>query len=92
MDATGAEVLRQRLIQQEQWREASSVRFGRQPPVDPDRHALEGIGPGIRYYWAEQRTEVNAGRRELVTTRMCKCLVDGGWENDVIIERIQRVA
>jgi hypothetical protein len=92
MDVAAAEVLRQRLAQQEQWRQARSVRVGSQPPFDPDGHSLESFRAGIRFYWTEQRTEVNAGRTELVTQRVCKRLVDGAWENDVIVEQVRRVA
>ena len=66
--------------------------MGSQSPFDPDGHALESFRAGIRYYRTEQRTEVNAGRTELVTHRICKRLVDGVWEDDVILERVQLVA
>ncbi len=92
MDVAAAQVLRQRLAQQEQWRLARSVLIGSQPPFDPDGHALESYREGIRYYRPQQRTELRAGRRELVTQRICKRLVDGVWEADVIVERVQHVA
>jgi len=92
MDITGAGVLRQRLAQQEQWRQAYSVRTGLQPSFDPDGYALESFRAGIRYYGTEQRTEVNAGRTELVTHRICKRLIDGVWESDVIVEHVRHVA
>jgi hypothetical protein len=88
MDATGAEFLRQRLAQQEQWREARLVRLGRQPSFDPDGYALESFAPGVRFYRAQRRIEQREGRRATVVERMRKRLVDGAWESEVLVEAV----
>jgi hypothetical protein len=50
MDVSGAEALRLRLEQQRHWRLAAAVRDGRQPPIDPDSHALSELHQGERVY------------------------------------------
>ena len=92
MDVTGAQILSQRLAQQEQWREARFVRLGQQPSFDPDGHALESFSGGVRVYRPKQRLENRDGRPAMVTERVRKRLVDGAWESEVVVERIQRVA
>ncbi|HEY4346228.1 MAG TPA: hypothetical protein VGM80_01465 [Gaiellaceae bacterium] len=86
MDVGGAEILRQRLAEQENWRQAHAVRMGRQPSFDPDGHALESFQAGFRKYAAERRVEVRAGQREIVTVRTVKRLLDGVWQQDVVVE------
>ncbi len=78
MDALGARSLSKRLEQQRHWRQAEAVLDGRQPPVDPDSHELEGMDDGIRLYSLR-----NIGGQ---TQRVCKRLVDGMWQNGVIAE------
>lgn len=92
MDIAGAEVLRQRLAQQEHWRQARAVRIGSQPSIDPDGHALESFRSGVRYYRLQQREELHEGRSEIVTRRLSKHLIEGVWESDVTIEYVQHVA
>jgi hypothetical protein len=84
MDVTGAEALRQRLAQQEHWREARLVRLGRQPAFDPDGYALESFHDDVRVYRVELRLERNDGRSATVTRRIRKHLVDGAWEPAVV--------
>jgi hypothetical protein len=85
MDIAGAVVLRQRLAQQENWRQARAMRVGSQPPFDPDGHALESFRSGVRYYRPRQRVEWRDGRHELVTRTLSKRLIDGAWEADVVV-------
>ena len=92
MDVTGAEVLRQRLAQQQHWREAKLVRLGRQPSFDPDGHALESYSDGLRVYRPMQRPELRNGQPAMITERVRKRLVDGAWESEVVVERVQSVA
>jgi hypothetical protein len=92
MDITGAQVLSERLAQQEQWREARAVRLGRQPSFDPDGWALESFADGVRIYRCEQRLEQRDGRSTWVTQRVRKILVDGVWESEVVVENVQQVA
>jgi len=89
MEVSGAEVLRQRLAQQEHWRAARAVRIGYQPSFDPDGHALESYHDGVRLYRREQRLEQRNGRHELVTRRIRKRLVDGAWEAEVLVESVR---
>ena len=84
MDVTGAEVLRQRLAQQQHWREARLVRLGRQPSFDPDGHALESFSGVLRVYRPMQRLERGDGRPAMITERIRKRLVDGAWEAEVV--------
>jgi hypothetical protein len=87
MDCAGAEVLRQRLAEQENWRQAHAVQKGRQPAIDPDGHALESFRGALRCYRAHRRLEPRGGRIELVTRSLSKRLIDGWWETDEIVER-----
>jgi hypothetical protein len=89
MDVSGAEVLRQRLAQQEHWRAARAVRIGHQPSFDPDGHALESYHDDVRLYRREQRLEERNGRHELVTQRVRKRLVHGAWVAEVVIESVR---
>jgi hypothetical protein len=91
VDVSGAIVLRDRLAQQEHWRRARSVRVGAQPATDPDGHALESFRACTRYYREQRRREVVDGRNAVVTTRLCKYLVDGAWEAELLVERVDRV-
>lgn len=84
-------MLRQRLAQQEQWREARLVRLGRQPSFDPDGHALESFSAGVRLYRPTQWVERMDGRQSLVTERVRKRLVNGAWEAEVVVERVHSV-
>ena len=70
MDANGAKELAKRLEAHEHWRQADAVRSGDQPAVDPDAHALEELGEGIRRYRPEPENE----------HPLCKRLVAGRWE------------
>jgi hypothetical protein len=92
MDVTAAEVLRFRIAQQEHWREASSVRLGKQPAFDPDGHALESCEPGIRTYREERRFEVVEGQKALVIRRLHKYLVDGEWHEESVVVAVESVA
>lgn len=58
------------------WRSAEAVRDGRQPAVDPDIEALEELRDGLRLYTARPGSD---GAR-----RLCKRLVDGMWQLEVI--------
>jgi hypothetical protein len=77
------------MAQQEQWREARLVRLGRQPSFDPDGYALESFSGRVRLYRPMQRVEGTNGHQSLVTERVRKRLVDGGWEAEVVVERVQ---
>lgn len=66
MDVAGAQALRVRIEQQEQWRLAEAVREGRQPLVDPDLHALREFRGDVRVYDARFGS-------------FAKRLVDGAW-------------
>ena len=70
MDANGARELAKRLEAHEHWRQADAVRSGDQPAADPDAHALEEVGDGIRRYRREADNEPS----------FCKRLVAGRWE------------
>ena len=60
----GAEALKFRLEQQMHWQQATAVRAGRQPPVDPDGAELVGIGEGVRVYRAaKSRARWTAAQR-----------------------------
>ena len=80
MDAAGADSLRWRLEQQEQWRHAQAVRDGRQPSIDPDLADLTEFGEGLRLYSSRPTRDGAA--------RLCKRLVDGIWEIGVIEEHL----
>jgi hypothetical protein len=73
VDAAGAEKLRLRIEEQQHWRLAAAVADGRQPPVDPDRDALEEVRDEIRLY----KPRILHG----VLVHYCKRLVDGVWEH-----------
>src|SRR6266576_7255381 len=88
MDAAGAEELRKRLEEQEDWRRADAVRDGRQPSADPDQHELEEIIDGVRYYGHEQQRITVDGRPALVTVRMTKSIVDGEWVRSFVPEKV----
>jgi hypothetical protein len=92
MDIAGAEALARRLQQQEHWRQARSVRVGLQPSCDPDGHALESCGPGLRVYRAERRVELYEGRTAMVRRRLEKRLIDGAWEGELTVEGVYAVA
>ena len=92
MDCAGAEVLRERLAQQENWSQALAVRLGRQPAIDPDGYALERFRGGERHYRPQHRLERRGDRAEVVTRRLSKRLIDGGWETEEIVERIPQLA
>ena len=92
MDITGAQILSERLAQQEHWREAREVRIGLQPSFDPDGYALESFSDGVRLYRREQRVEQQDGRPAMVTQRIRKVLVDGAWQSEVLVENVQHVA
>lgn len=83
MDAAGAETLRLRLEQQRHWSQAEAVRDGRQPRVDPDIDELEELSDGIRRYSVRR---AGAGAR-----RMCKRLVDGMWQYELIDEQAEPI-
>ncbi len=70
--------LKRRLEQQAHWRQADAVRDGRQLPVDPDGDELEEIGDGIRLYSVRRATTE--------ARRMCKRLVDGKWQHEIVAE------
>jgi hypothetical protein len=89
VDVTGARALSRRIAQQEHWRQARAVRVGQQPASDPDGQELESFRSGLRLYRAEQRLEDANGRRELVTLRFCKRLIDGAWHDEVIVESVR---
>lgn len=82
VDAAGAETLRQRLEQQLNWRSAEAVRDGRQPSIDPDIDDLEEMQDDVRLYAARRGS---GGAR-----RMCKRLIDGLWQVDVIDLRAEQ--
>ena len=92
MDIAGADVLRQRIAQQENWRQSVAVRAGHQPAIDPDGHVLESFCDGVRNYRDEHRIELCGGRAEMVTRRISKQLVDGAWHVDVVVERVPQYA
>ena len=75
MDAAGAESLRKRLEQQQNWRQAQAVRDGRQPPVDPDLESFEELRDGVRLY---------SPRYDASAHRVCKRLVDGMWIAEMV--------
>jgi hypothetical protein len=50
MDAEGAKVLRQRIVQHQHWLQAAAVRDGRQPPRDPDAADLVHCTGQLRRY------------------------------------------
>jgi hypothetical protein len=86
MDAIGARELRERLAEQEHWRQAKAVREGHQAPTDPDYYELEEMGKRVRRYGVEQqRTTVN-GRPAIVTLRLTKTLIGDRWETSLVIE------
>jgi hypothetical protein len=82
----GAEALSFRLEQQMQWQEATAVRAGRQPPVDPDGAELEGIDDGVRVYRTHEVPGMMDGHAALVTQRLVKRLENDHWESDVEVE------
>jgi hypothetical protein len=92
MDIAGAEVLRQRLAQQENWRQAVAVRTGNQPAIDPDGHALESFNGDVRHYREQHRLVLRGGQTELVSSRISKRLIDGIWVKDEAVERVRQVA
>ena len=81
-----AEALKFRLEQQMQWQEATAVRAGRQPQVDPDGAELERIGDGVRVYRVHEVPGVMDGRAALLTQRLVKRLENACWESDVEVE------
>jgi hypothetical protein len=92
MDAVGAQELRKRLDEQENWRAADAVRDGRQPATDPEATDLEEIGDGVRLYSTrERRQERLEEGPALVTRRLVKRLVDGCWQTDYEVERTERL-
>ena len=92
MDVAGAEALRQRLAQQEHWQQALAVQLGHQPSIDPDGYALVEFSSATRYYRPRRQTDMIAGRMAPVIRRLCKRLVDGAWEDDVVVEAITHLA
>lgn len=82
----GAEALSFRLEQQMQWQEATAVRAGRQPSVDPDGAELEGIGEGVRVYRSHEVPGMMDGRAALLTQRLVKRLESDYWDSDVEVE------
>ena len=92
MDVSAAQALYERLAQQAHWREARAVRIGQQPSFDPDGYALESFADDVRLYRSERRVEQRNGRSAVVTQRIRKVLVDGAWEAQVVVERVQHVA
>jgi hypothetical protein len=88
MDAHGAQTLRDRLEQQEHWRQAEAVAHGQQPATDPDSSDLDELGDGVRLYGVrEEHRQVVDGQPVLVIQRMTKHLVDGRWETVYEVER-----
>ena len=80
MHADGARLLAERIAQHQHWRQAESVRTGRQRAVDPDADQLEEMHDGVRVYGREiQKTTVD-GKIALVPHRLVKRLVQGYWE------------
>lgn len=69
MDAKGAEALRQRIEQQQHWRQAQAVRDGLQPALDPDADDLLELRDDLRIY----------------RDRQAKRLVDGWWHAHVYV-------
>ena len=82
----GAEALSFRLEQQMQWQEATAVRAGRQPQVDPDGAELEEIREGVRVYRSHEVPGLMDGRAALLTRRLVKRLENAYWESDVEVE------
>jgi hypothetical protein len=82
----GAEALKFRLEQQMQWQEATAVRAGRQPPVDPDGAELVGIGEGVRVYRAHEVPGTMDGRPALLTQRLVKRLENSHWESEFEVD------
>jgi hypothetical protein len=76
MDAAGAQKLRWRIEQQENWRLAQAVIDGRQPNIDPDLNDLTDFGDRLRVY----STRVTGDG----VIHLCKRLVDGVWEHGTI--------
>jgi len=70
MDAAGAAALKQRLEEQQHWRQARAVCEGRQSATDPDRDELDELGVGYRLY------SFGGGQGR----RIIKRLVDGFWQ------------
>ena len=79
MDARGAQILRDRIAQQQHWELAEAVRDGRQSRTDPDRDALEDFGANRRVYGAFTAEERTKGHGRRVTRRLVKVLRDGEW-------------
>src|SRR5947208_11135017 len=88
MDAKGAEELRNRIAQQQQWRLSDAVRRGEQSPRDPDAHELERFSGSVRSYGCDTREHLVGGRRASVTYRLVKRLVSDGWETFEEMERV----
>ena len=90
MDAHGAKTLNARIAEQEHWRQADAVRQRLQPSIDPDAWHLVETGERLRLYdIREQQRRTVDGRPALVTQRMTKRLVDGGWETTYVQESVQ---
>lgn len=89
MDVNGAQELRRRIEEQQHWAAAASVREGRQPAADPDASRLEEVADGVRLYGREVSQERVEGRSAVVTRRLTKRLVDGLWETDYVLERVE---
>jgi hypothetical protein len=92
MDIQGAQALRWRLAQQENWQTAAAVRSGAQPPIDPEGYALERFEAGVRLYRMRRRHDVVRGRSATVTFHFSKRLVDGAWLEQVVVEDVQDAA
>ncbi len=88
MDTAGARALKDRIEQRLQWQGAASVADGRQPQTDPDGERLESFEDDVRRYHSTQKIEYRDGERKLVTSRICKRLVDGSWETEEIVESV----
>lgn len=72
MDVKGAKALTERLAER-QWREAESVRLGKQPSEDPDAAYIDTIGDDFRLYAFPESHSGGTPRR------VKKVLVDGFW-------------
>jgi hypothetical protein len=79
MDIEGARILSERIAQQEHWVQATSVREGRAPAIDPDAHRLTELREGLRIYDSETGTTRIDGRPARMTRVYCKRLVEGEW-------------
>jgi hypothetical protein len=78
VDPAGAQKLRCRIEEQENWRRADAVRDGRQSASDPDIDELDRVDDGIRFY----SPRIIHG--ELV--RQIKRLSGGFWVSGTIVD------